>query len=149
MWKTPITRSVVTGDLTTKLPNPLIYWNKMYKMHKHTHTHTNTNEFLGPLFFKPMNSNFQALFKENCQLSRQTEKIKTEVKFKHFSRSVGSMYSVEPIIWLTVNWTLRKTPTKFSIKHTDSTEIGRSTDTCNRASFGCAFSSIGNERTQF
>ena len=31
-------------------------------------------KFLGPLFFKPLNSNFQALFKENWEFSRQIEK---------------------------------------------------------------------------
>ena len=33
--------------------------------------------FVGPLFFKPIKSNFQALFKENCQISRQIEKSST------------------------------------------------------------------------
>ena len=42
----------------------------------HTFTH-NQIKFLVPLFFKLIDSNFQALFKENCQFSRQIENSST------------------------------------------------------------------------
>ena len=50
---------------------------KSYQFIKNTHKEI---RFVGPLFFKPIKSNFKALFKDNCQF-----------KFKHFSRSVGTM----------------------------------------------------------
>ena len=43
----------------------------MHKIHKHI-------MFVVPLFFKPVKSTFQALFKENCQFSKQTEQGKSE-----------------------------------------------------------------------
>ena len=69
--KTWITRWVVTGDLMTKLPNPLNLLKSNIQHAKHTHKQV---RFVGPLFFKPIKSNFQALFKKNCQFSRQIEK---------------------------------------------------------------------------
>ena len=45
------------------------------KMHKKQHT--KTLKFLGVIIFQAHNSNFQALFKGNCQFSRQIEKSST------------------------------------------------------------------------
>ena len=42
----------------------------MHKKHKQI-------KFLESLIFNPINSNFQALFKENCQFSRWVEKSST------------------------------------------------------------------------
>ena len=71
MWKTQITGSVMT-DVKIKLWNQ----NHMCKMGRWVKAHKKI-EFLGPLFIKPINSNFQALFKDNCQFSRQIEKSST------------------------------------------------------------------------
>ena len=62
------------GDLMTNLQSPKIFFKSnvphAFKLHKQT-------TFLEPIFFKAITSNFQALFKENWQFSRQIEKSST------------------------------------------------------------------------
>ena len=67
-------------------------------------------KFVGPLFFKPIKSNFQALFEENCQFSRQIEKSNT---FQDISQ-IQALFKVcgNHMQWSNFGQTLpsRKTP---------------------------------------
>ena len=106
MWKTLITGSVVNiwsvmmGDLMMKLPNPhLIYQNQLCKMHK-KNPHKQI-KFLEPLFFKPITVIFKHFSRKivNFQGRLKIQALfKTVVKFKHFSRSVGTIWSGIPFM---------------------------------------------------
>ena len=58
----------------TKLPNPLNLLKSNIQHAQNTHKQI---MFVGPLFSKPIKSDFQALFKENYQFLRQIEKSST------------------------------------------------------------------------
>ena len=91
-WKTWITGSVVTGDFMTQLPNPLDLLKSKIQHPQNTHKQI---KFVRILFFKPIKSNLQHFSRKiaNFQgrLKNQTL-FKTAIKFKHFSRSVGTMH---------------------------------------------------------